>query len=598
MILRRMLDRCKGSDGADAGFALIYAALITLVITLMSVAVLSLVVHEAKPTQFARKREQTLNTAEAGLEAGLNRLRSSVKADGTGNLSALPCNSGKNAYTFSGSPDGGSTTYTSTIYYLNGAHNPAVQGLAPGSPTLNYVTANAMTCPASRLMTQPSFAFIQSEGAVGGEAKATGDRTLHATYSFQTINRITSGGRIKEYNTSGDPGYDNCYDVGTNPQAIPTVGTPVTLQPCVAVGTPSQSWTYGPNLTIQWTGDNSGSQALCIQASSTMSPQLQACAGAQTGSPACTSSPPTAPPSQCVNYAYLSTNEQQQEWSYNDDGHLEAAANDGSLNGAPCLQPATTSSSGPTTLVLTGCSGGTYDKQAVNPDPAFGAGGASGTQNGLPRTAGYPGNDNCGTSSGTCTGQLTNYQETGRCLDVTGQHVDSTAEIDYPCKQAPNSSLQTWNQIFTYTPITSKSGTLSTALPPGAYANGTNSPIYYCLTAEKPWIQVQLCNGTGSAGSTGSGDALTTQQWSFTGSIEGDYDDSYNIKSTALDPAGQCMTIVGKSTTPGQPDGPYLGKLLSSMALAACDGSDVQKWNAPPFPRPVKLVGVQEDPDH
>jgi hypothetical protein len=39
-----------------------------------------------------------------------------------------------------------------------------------------------------------------------------------------------------------------------------------------------------------------------------------------------------------------------------------------------------------------------------------------------------------------------NYQQFGRCLDVTGQNVSATHLIAYPCKQNPLATAVAWNE--------------------------------------------------------------------------------------------------------------------------------------------------------
>ncbi len=72
----------------------------------------------------------------------------------------------------------------------------------------------------------------------------------------------------------------------------------------------------------------------------------------------------------------------------------------------------------------------------------------------------------------TTTQSLVNYSEFGRCLDVTGQNVNATWLIDYPCKQAPDPSNIAWNQRWTYT----TSATATTRSPRRPAASPTASP--------------------------------------------------------------------------------------------------------------------------
>src|SRR5207253_1331455 len=69
-------------------------------------------------------------------------------------------------------------------------------------------------------------------------------------------------------------------------------------------------------------------------------------------------------------------------------------------------------------------------------------------------------------AAGPSTGQIVNFNQFGRCIDVTDQNVSSTFLIVWPCKQAPNVASLTWNQRWTGPAIpgglTSATGRIST----------------------------------------------------------------------------------------------------------------------------------------
>ena len=561
------------AGGAEAGFALIYSVLLITVVMSLSVAVLALMLNQIKPTQFARKSTQTLNNAEGGFDAALNRLRTSTDASGAGLLPALPqCASGSDHATVNGNvTTAAGNTYAVDIYYLT---------TDPLGLTLAQVKAAAMSC--SPLAAVPKFAYLRSYGKapqLAGRAAVTGNRTLHAIYQFKSTNGQVVGGRIKEYTQQV------CWDIGGS--GFAAAGTPVVLKTCLATGAPTQSWIYRGDLTIFYGGDPSLN--LCVQqATSSTALVLAACASVTTKSDGTTIPAGTGATYDTTRYSSTGgypPGLQAQEWSFDDNGHFEGAAAGGGLNNQ-CI---TTSSATPVTgdpLLQGGCSGGTDSYQAFNPDPTAGAGAASGT------TTGLPGNN----------GQLTNYQEFGRCLDVTGQQPDAAYLIDYPCKQAPDPTQVRWNQRFAFTlsnpdPADKRTGTLSTESPNGRYcltAGATvNDPIHYTR-----------CVGTNSL--IGRDNTSAFQKWTFMQTVyypDGvtvDYDNSYSIRSTANNatPGGLCMSLrTGPVDTNIQGSGSF-DTVWSTVFLETCNGTDREKWNAPPGQPQTRLSGVGEEQDH
>lgn len=518
----------------DGGFALVYSVLLMMVILALSVAVLALMLNQVKPTQFARKNAQTLDNSQAGFEATLNLLRGSTDTNGAGNLGRLPvCPGGSDHATVTGTVGSTSDRYSVDVYYL--LDNPA--GL-----DLTGVKARAMAC--SPLAAQPRFAYLVSAGSapgLPGVGSQVGNRTLHASYQFSTDNTNVTGGRIRDYAA------DFCWDVG----GVPTAGTSVQLRPCLAQGTAAQSFIYRPDLTIYYAGDPSTD--LCVDVnppSNGTAVTLAACASDGQGG---------------HTYPYVSVAAQRQEWSLNDTGHFEGAGGGGGLSGL-CLVPSTgTPFTDPTRLQLDGCDGNVSGSQAFNPDPSAGAGAATGLIDGRPGP----------------NGQLVNYQEFGRCFDITGQNRYASYEIDYPCKQAPNPNNVRWNQRFSFTATTSGGsiGTLSTV------PDGVSVP--WCITAPNDAaapVRLFECQGDQLGASNGN----AYQQWQLTGAIASDYDNSFNLKNGAL-----CMSLHAPQAGTSNFDGTF-----STVYMEVCNGSDRQKWNAPAGNLRTLLSGVGEDRDH
>jgi hypothetical protein len=195
-----------------------------------------------------------------------------------------------------------------------------------------------------------------------------------------------------------------------------------------------------------------------------------------------------------------------------------------------------------TNVLLDVCIGSVSDPhQAWVPEPSVGAGAAAAPQ-------------------------WVNYYEFGRCLDVTGQNVNATYLIDYPCKQNPQPGAVAWNQKFT-----------GPAIPAGAAkASGnfytTSGSTNYCLTSpltQNGLVVVKPCSAT-TAGQT----------WTVTND---DNSLSYTMKYTITDSAGLCLSLTS-SVAAAAP--------WSAVDVERCVGRRDQKWNADPTTPGV--VDVQE----
>jgi hypothetical protein len=422
----------------------------------------------------------------------------------------------------------------------------------------------------------PSYAFIQSYGQ-GAKLPdlsdpTTGNRTQHGIYQFQASNSNTVGGRMAEYYNSSGGGHPvMCMDAGSDE---PTAGTIPHMKPCQALGTPAQTWQYRQDLTIFYGGDISLN--LCIQNMSG-TPELETCT---------TPAPPDITSGVEATYPFASTTQQNQEWAFNDNGHLAAPkapftgttggdVEEGSSGGL-CLMPGTTDANtqaaNNAAVVISACDGATTGLTAWNPDPQAGAGKSGGNVSGVP---------------GSPTNQYVNYAELGRCLDITGQDVNADHLIDYPCKQAPNSCLLTWNQVWTYTAVSGGYGTMSVKYAGGRKACDASAYTNYCLTAPSSgnYVTVSTCAGT----------PPDSQLWNATGNIAGNYPNSYLLISKLN---GKCMAADPSIQ-------PTFGS--STIVTTDCDGSGVPsasgatanplllKWNAPPNNPTPGLRDVQED---
>ncbi|MBV9293489.1 MAG: ricin-type beta-trefoil lectin domain protein [Frankiales bacterium] len=572
---------CRRLASADDGFAMLFTLMFMFVLLATSIAVAGVFLSQARPTQYEKKFVRTGDAAEAGLQAGLGTLRN-TQTSGQGDLTKLPCSDPADQGGVSvviGSPqqqvslpgDQISGSLTSNGQAANTAAYRAVIVYFASDPTshetdstTSWWTSNAIPCRAGLVDRVPSYAFIQSFGSgsqLGGLTSTQANRAVHGVYQFSATNSNTVGGRIPEYGTSS-PGM--CMDAG----ASPAVGSTLTLQPCLALGTPRQTWQYRTDLSIFYGGDTTLN--LCVQNVSSVA-KLEPCTGSGSG----------------ATYPYSGATQQNQEWGYNDNGHFAMGLSNGDVtegtSPGPCLQPGgaangapgsgSPSNSGDPVVIAATCDSNTTGYLAWNPDPQVGAGKAGGNTSGQP---------------GAPTNQLVNYAELGRCLDITGQNVGADHLIDYPCKQAPNSCLLTWNQVWYYTAVSGNYGTLAVQYAGGRKACDSSSYTNYCLTAPSApgggWITVSPCQAT----------PPDSQLWQTTGNIAGNYPNSFLVISKLT---GLCM-----AADPSQQP-TYLS---STIVTTACDGSGVPsqaavknplllKWNAPAYNPTPGLGNIQED---
>jgi hypothetical protein len=546
-LLSRRFDRRTALGEPESGVALLMALFVMLLVSTLAVTLLAVVLNETKPTGLQRKLTRTIDGADGGLQVVLNQLRAANDGTGAGVLTKLPCTGnssvtltlgGAPAVTTPGAVFSGSvaatsaTAYTADVSYFSSD---------PSDMTPAQLASNAMSCP---LTAVPGYAFVQSAGraaGVPGLTSTTGNRSVHGTYQFSTSNVNVAGGRILEFGTT------LCLTVAdTNPH----VGSQLIMSNCKAFGTSVQMWAYRTDLTLLYEGNAASN--LCVQGSPADGsiPTLQPCtSGANIVQP--------------TTYGYV-TGQQVQEWGFNDSGHFSTANSDGSVtngSGGTCLQPSGANDGTPavegTQVIVATCDSGTSGYTAWNPDPQVGAGKAGTVQTGIP---------------GAPTYQLVNYQEFGRCLDITGQDVTADHLIDYPCKQAPDSTKLTFNQVWTFSGTAGGTGTMSV----------TKSGTTYCLTAPASGnlTTVSTCGGSNAVG----------QSWLATGKQTGNYTGSYEFISRAT---GASASSYGLCLTADSTVIKTIGS--STITVASCDGSAKQKWNAPPNALKTNVTNLNED---
>lgn len=178
--------------------------------------------------------------------------------------------------------------------------------------------------------------------------------------------------------------------------------------------------------------------------------------------------------------------------------------------------------------------------RGVDPDPEVGAGKAGGNTTGI---------------VGSPTNQYVNFAELRRCLDITGQKVNADHLISHPCKQAPLSTKQTFNQVWKWTVVSGQVGTMSVRTPVSSGQGGIPDTDY-CLTVPGAGnlLVVSIC-----------APGQTDPQWTATGDVPGSPQTSFNLISKTR---AQCMSVsCVAAITFGS----------SNIVLEPCDGSTKQR---------------------
>jgi hypothetical protein len=485
---------------ADDSGSLAFALMVTLVGMTLSALLVPMVVGQIRSTGEESKRVQAVNAAQAGMDVALEHIQAASDGSGNGVLASLPCGP------FTGSVGaGGSSRYQVNVDYFPIDPKGHDQDTA-------WITANRINCiSGGGTYSTPSYALLRALGTdqATGAFTAVPTRSLAATYKFEISNQNIPGGLIRTYKSAKDL----CLDAGSS---SPAAGTNVVVQPCVA-GSSQQKWAYSSNLSLVLvTSRTPGNPAgMCIDGGATEkvgnNATMQPCVVPKTA---------------------------QQQWSLDDASKFEGTSDGKNLNKL-CLNPQVQDTAG-SFIVLGKTDAGTCPT-LWSPEASAGAGAA-----------------------GPATGQLVNFAQFGRCLDITNKDVTYPHEIAWPCKQAPDPTTLTWNQVFSIPAVpagsTSASGPISTV----------KSGITYCLespnsTAPNTYVIVEDCS-TGPA---------ADEIWTVYGDT-GSYNTSYRI----ADKNGYCLSPTDQYATP--PDLFANGTLTSKIVVAVCSGSTLQKWNAPP----------------
>jgi hypothetical protein len=510
-MFRRLRNRLH-RNGDDRG-SLMLAMLIIVIGSGMSAVMVPMMLTQYNGTRSDARYVRELDAAESGIDSALGHIRAANDNAGNGVLSLLPCGP------ITGVVSSAATErYSVTItYYKSDPSGQTAAWLAS--------TANQIRCiTGGGTYSAPAYALLVSQGTntLTGTFGSSPTRTVQATYIFKTNNVNIPGGAIHVYKTSTST--DLCFDAGST---SPAAGTNLQMQPCVS-GSSQQKFEYDTNLNIVLVTSKTPTQPLgmCLDAGTP-----QASNAIVTFQPCSTTTIP------------------QQQWSENDNANLSGTT-DGKTLDSFCFNVQSPNVAGSFVILSTNC-GGAYDNiQTFQPEAAVGAGAA-----------------------GASSGQLVNYSQFGRCLDITNQNVNSTYLIAWPCKQAPDPTNVSWNQRYSL-PAPAPGSVIGT----GEITTNPSSGLY-CLQSplavgSGQYVTVVPCPKT----------ALSSQIWSVSGNTQL-YATSYEI----TDSAGYCLQPTDPTATP--PDFANEGNNISKIIVAVCNGSTLQKWNAPPDtgqPTPLK----------
>jgi hypothetical protein len=568
------------------------AMLVTMVAMSLSAGLAVLVTGQLNNSRAEADRVAAVSAAQAGLDAALARIRTSVqdlsKNDRTGVLSKLPCDEATaGTIPKSGSGVSSAPTYSTTyaFFLVNPAttigtllpvgdlrnvskliNKPSDIAAFPGVTDTTALTAtlnSAVPCdPLTGVLEQvPLYALLRSVATVG---KIT--RTLYATYQVRTTEEALDGGHILVQGTGGKL----CVGASPDDLALPRIPTPMYVYavPCTgAVNT--VTFIYPKNLSLSLVKTRTNYDApqpfpfgLCITSPALPKDQdpvtFTACQAARTN---------TQMFSYDVNaqtyYAPFSQNGNSNNTVVN-TGTPGTAGNGGNF----CLS-ADTGVQPPRMVLRTSnayCGSAGRANASFVPEATVGAGGA-----------------------GVGSQQFVNFAEVGRCLDLTNEipiasQNSAKGLITYPCKQSFTGTPY-WNHRWFSPTVPPCSKLLKPDCPASATAESNSGPIY-TVPDRGQWNNQKFCmESPGAAGGyvwvLACSPADPAQVWTIYGASS-DSAKAYRV----LDMYGNCL-MAGASLG-------YTFSGWSYVITTPCDGKDQQKWNAPRSFKVNALSGIQE----
>ncbi len=521
----------RGDDGS-----LPTAMLLTIVGVGLSALLAGTVSAQQRTTRVDGQRADAVNAAQAGIDVALAHIRTAVNpADGSGDRSKLPCNRPATAssgfpqgYAFTGSVSAGQPgSYTTEIYYLPSD---------PGPGDLTWARSNRLSCTVgSGTTTVPLYALIAATGKGGPEST----RTIYTTYSFSSTmsNPNIPGGQIRMLRPNVTD-VEYCF---ASPVDTPAPGEALWVRPCDDTSK-RQEFAYEANLNLVLvsTRTKANPRGMCLDAG-----------WPQTDGNTVTFQPCSA------------TTVPRQQWGENDYSAFQGTTDGVDLNQF-CMNVSAPGSSSvvkiaDTTINDTNCHVGWDWRKTLFPDADVGTGRA-----------------------GTATNQLVNYDQFGRCIDITADDVSYGFVVIYPCKQKPSGRVQ-WNQDWVLPAIpagaTTASGPIYTTCPLTTSDPPCPNGKDFCLTspgttAPGQYVIVQECP---------PGPTPANMTWTHRKDT-GFYATSYRIESTYGAAPGVSYCLSPTDPKASSPDLWYtFGVPFSKLVLANCSTSELQKWNVSAF---------------
>lgn len=511
---------------ADEGFAMMSVIMLMMVVALLASIVLAVVVSQVSPTLIAEKNTRTLSAAQAGLDAASSQIRNATETStGTpmGDMHKLPC-------VVKGSIDGtgGETSYKVQVQYF--LTDPVAEDTA-------WRTGNALTCYTGTgtnggVRSVPRFAMMTSEGFDAASTSQVGraDRVVESAYTFQLSTKKLGGGMIL------DEGSQFCLVADS-----PDEWSKIRYQPAASVDCQDQtdlnSWSWKDDYMLHLTAnDRDGKIPLCITGrgnAGTVDATLRPCTSSSAdplGQRWAWSEAKTWQGMNAANTHKIASH------IVNEDGHVDAGDR-------------LSVGSGP-------------GNASLDPLPAVGKGNAS-----------------------YLTNQVVNFNQYGRCLDVTDTDITKIYMIAFPCKQDPSGNgTFDWNHKWYYDEPPLGTESVPTQIKVN---NGTE----YCLitttstrtveqTAPLPSVTASFPRFVKNDGTRDCSSGNTT--WTRYG-----YSTDETLSYTFVDRHDKCLSGGGPNPK---------GKLArwTTITVATCDGGNDQKWNVPDTPVSASLGDFAE----
>jgi hypothetical protein len=495
----------------------------------LSAVLLTIMLAQSRVTVYTDTHMRSLSAAQAGVNVMVGKIREAT-SNGAGDPSRLPCAPATSPVTGVADSQSLMSYRVSVNYYIVDPVQDAAaipMACVPGLGTFYRTSLMDIVVPRYAQITSTGLDSSRPASSSGASAR----RTVVTTYVVKTTNSNVAGGQLRVYPVSTDTGsLQLCMDAGST---NPAEGVVVTMQACSTTSpvAAQQEFSYRDDLTLQLNTSITSqfSNGLCLATAGPGEPKI----GDVVYLTACNAlgSPPY-----------------NQQWSFNDSGAFEASnpgtASSGNLSGR-CMSVASRTIG--RTVVIDRCDGDVSSPtQAWEPTPSVGDGAAAAPQ-------------------------LVNFQQFGRCADVTGQNVAANHLIAYPCKQNPLASAVRWNQKFEFDPST---GWLFTITPDNTK---------YCMFSprtEGGWVRMTQCLNPGWVNGVDASQLL----WDSKGSAATTpYSQRYTFVDSSSDQA-RCLSIAPTSDA-----APW-----DYIVVATCDGSTAQKWNADANLTTTTLQNTQE----